>query len=132
MTRFKYLTFLMPENGLTHTLGNFENALKAARNNVLTMASIRQQNLEYAIRGLLTRNPELCNEAIAEDEALKTEVFASLDEVVEDRTAILATNTSSIPVMAPIPFASTRACRGPSTSTTWRSGGCSRWWSPRR
>ncbi|MCB1065149.1 MAG: phosphate signaling complex protein PhoU [Verrucomicrobiae bacterium] len=68
MTRFKYLTFLMPENGLTHTLGNFENALKAARNNVLTMASIAQQNLEYAIRGLLTRNPELCNEAIAEDD----------------------------------------------------------------
>jgi len=35
---------------------------------VLTMASVSQQNLDNAIRGLLSRNPELCNEAIAEDD----------------------------------------------------------------
>jgi len=38
-------------------------------------------------------------EAVVEDEALKTEVFATLDKVVTDERAILASNTSSIPVM---------------------------------
>lgn len=56
----------MPNTG--HTLANFENALREARNNVLRMASISGQNLENAVRGLLTRNSELCNEAIAEDD----------------------------------------------------------------
>ena len=51
-----------------HILGSFEQALRDARNAVLRMASISEQNLEHAIRGLLTRNAELCNEAIAEEE----------------------------------------------------------------
>jgi 3-hydroxybutyryl-CoA dehydrogenase len=38
-------------------------------------------------------------EAVVEDEDLKTSVFASLDKVIDDPEAILATNTSSIPVM---------------------------------
>jgi 3-hydroxybutyryl-CoA dehydrogenase len=38
-------------------------------------------------------------EAVVEDEALKSTVFAQLDKVVSEPTAILATNTSSIPVM---------------------------------
>jgi 3-hydroxybutyryl-CoA dehydrogenase len=42
---------------------------------------------------------QLVVEAVVEDEALKTEVFALLDKVVEDETAILASNTSSIPIM---------------------------------
>lgn len=37
-------------------------------------------------------------EAIAEDEQLKTKLFADLDEVVSDPDAILASNTSSIPI----------------------------------
>ncbi|GHH95669.1 3-hydroxybutyryl-CoA dehydrogenase [Streptomyces capillispiralis] len=37
-------------------------------------------------------------EAIREDEAAKVELFASLDAIVEDPDAILATNTSSLPV----------------------------------
>lgn len=49
-------------------LANFENALKEARESVLRMASIAEQNLECAVRGLLTRNSELCNEAIVEDD----------------------------------------------------------------
>ncbi|MGW7269124.1 3-hydroxybutyryl-CoA dehydrogenase [Streptomyces sp. NPDC054864] len=36
---------------------------------------------------------------VVEDTAAKTEIFATLDKVVEDPGAILATNTSSIPVM---------------------------------
>jgi 3-hydroxybutyryl-CoA dehydrogenase len=42
---------------------------------------------------------QLVVEAVAEDEDLKTEVFAQLDKVVVDPTAILASNTSSIPIM---------------------------------
>jgi len=42
---------------------------------------------------------QLVIEAITEDEALKTEVFRTLDKVVEAPDAVLASNTSSIPIM---------------------------------
>ncbi|GHB33348.1 3-hydroxybutyryl-CoA dehydrogenase [Streptomyces xanthochromogenes] len=42
---------------------------------------------------------QLVIEAVVENTAVKTEVFARLDKIVEDPDAILATNTSSIPVM---------------------------------
>jgi 3-hydroxybutyryl-CoA dehydrogenase len=42
---------------------------------------------------------ELVIEAVAEDEATKVAVFKTLDGVVMDRQAILATNTSSIPII---------------------------------
>ncbi|MGE0139131.1 MAG: 3-hydroxybutyryl-CoA dehydrogenase [Ilumatobacteraceae bacterium] len=42
---------------------------------------------------------QLVVEAVVEDEAMKTEVFTMLDKVVLDEQAILASNTSSIPVM---------------------------------
>ena len=38
-------------------------------------------------------------EAVAENEQIKTEVFATLDKVVTDPEAIFASNTSSIPIM---------------------------------
>lgn len=42
---------------------------------------------------------QLVVEAVVEDEVLKTTIFKSLDKVITDDNAILATNTSSIPVM---------------------------------
>jgi len=42
---------------------------------------------------------QLVIEAVIEDEPLKTEVFSTLDKVVESDDAILASNTSSIPIM---------------------------------
>jgi 3-hydroxybutyryl-CoA dehydrogenase len=42
---------------------------------------------------------DLVVEAVTEDEAVKTVVFARLDAVVERPDAILASNTSSIPIM---------------------------------
>jgi 3-hydroxybutyryl-CoA dehydrogenase len=42
---------------------------------------------------------EVVVEAIVEDEDAKKQVFTALDKVVEDRSAILASNTSSIPIM---------------------------------
>ncbi|WP_374613071.1 3-hydroxybutyryl-CoA dehydrogenase [Gordonia sp. (in: high G+C Gram-positive bacteria)] len=38
-------------------------------------------------------------EAVVEDEVVKTEIFAQLDKVVTDPGAVLASNTSSIPIM---------------------------------
>ena len=42
---------------------------------------------------------QLVIEAVIEDEAMKVDVFHALDKVVTDPTAILASNTSSIPIM---------------------------------
>ncbi|HET9602377.1 MAG TPA: 3-hydroxybutyryl-CoA dehydrogenase [Acidimicrobiales bacterium] len=42
---------------------------------------------------------DLVVEAVVEDEVLKTEVFAALDKVVAREDVILASNTSSIPIM---------------------------------
>jgi 3-hydroxybutyryl-CoA dehydrogenase len=42
---------------------------------------------------------QLVVEAVIEDESLKTDVFSQLDKVITDDGAILASNTSSIPVM---------------------------------
>ena len=42
---------------------------------------------------------QLVVEAVIEDEAAKVDIFRQLDQVVTDREAILASNTSSIPIM---------------------------------
>lgn len=42
---------------------------------------------------------QLVIEAIVEDERAKVELFRRLDEIIEDPEAILASNTSSIPIM---------------------------------
>ena len=53
--------------------------------------------METSLEALADR--ELVVEAIMEDEGVKTELFAALDKVVLSRDAILASNTSSIPIM---------------------------------
>jgi len=54
--------------------------------------------LRFGVDPAALADRELVVEAIPEDEQLKRQLFALLDEVVEDDHAILATNTSSIPV----------------------------------
>lgn len=49
------------------------------------------------LSGLADR--QLVIEAIIENTEAKTELFAALDKIVDDPAAVLATNTSSIPVM---------------------------------
>jgi 3-hydroxybutyryl-CoA dehydrogenase len=44
---------------------------------------------------------QLVVEAVVENEAAKTDVFARLDKVVHSDEAVLASNTSSIPIMKP-------------------------------
>lgn len=90
----------MPDHLNEHTLGTFEAALKEARKRVLTMGSVAQQNLENSIRGLLTRNAELCNEAIAEDDDVNAfervvdregfEILMRFNPVASDLREVLA------------------------------------------
>ncbi len=58
-----------------------------------------QGNLTFSTNMADLADRELVIEAIAENEALKLDLFRRLDEVVTDPTAILATNTSSIPII---------------------------------
>lgn len=58
-----------------------------------------QRNLTFSTNIADLRDRELVIEAVAENEALKLDVFRRIDEVVADPGAILATNTSSIPVI---------------------------------
>lgn len=51
-----------------HILSSFNDALRELKETTLTMGSGAQRNLQHAITGLLERNKQLCNQAIADDE----------------------------------------------------------------
>ncbi len=55
--------------------------------------------LEFSAELDAMADRQLVVEAIIESEEAKTSVFRKLDEIVEDPSAILASNTSSIPIM---------------------------------
>ena len=59
-------------NESPHILRDFESALKGTKASVINMAAIAAENLENAVKGLLERNEDLCNDAIAEDEEVNT------------------------------------------------------------
>ena len=56
-------------------------------------------NLTFSEDFATLSDREMVIEAVAEDENLKIDVFQMLDAVVKDPQAILATNTSSIPII---------------------------------
>ena len=56
-------------------------------------------NLSFSEDFAKLRDREMVIEAVAEDEQLKIDVFQRLDAVISDPRAILATNTSSIPII---------------------------------
>ncbi len=56
-------------------------------------------NIRYTMDFGELADRQLVVEAVIENEAEKLEVFASLDKAVQDEDAVLASNTSSIPVM---------------------------------
>lgn len=58
--------------GNRHILGSFNSALDKLRNDVITMSSLTERNLTQAVRGLLRRETEAANAAIAEDEEVDT------------------------------------------------------------
>jgi 3-hydroxybutyryl-CoA dehydrogenase len=55
--------------------------------------------LRYTTKLSELADRQLTIEAIVENEAVKAKVFAELDEVITDPDAVLASNTSSIPIM---------------------------------
>jgi 3-hydroxybutyryl-CoA dehydrogenase len=65
---------------------------EADRDDALARLSVATDIADLADRQLVI-------EAIVEDAAVKTKVFAQLDEIVTDPDAVLASNTSSIPIM---------------------------------
>ena len=62
-------------------------------------ANLARGNLMFSEDFSRLADRELIIEAVAEDEDLKIDVFKKLDAVVQDPAAILATNTSSIPII---------------------------------
>jgi 3-hydroxybutyryl-CoA dehydrogenase len=65
---------------------------EAERDEALARLSVATDITDLADRQLVV-------EAIVEDAAVKAKVFAQLDEVIADPDAVLASNTSSIPIM---------------------------------
>lgn len=63
-----------------HILSSFDTALERLREQVLTMASIARKNLGSAMRGLLERDTDLCNSAIAADQDVN-ELEKSIDRL---------------------------------------------------
>ena len=57
------------------------------------------ENLTFTTELKDLSDRQLVIEAVIEDEAVKAEIFSELDAVVEDPNAVLASNTSSIPIM---------------------------------
>ena len=86
------------DRGRQRISASVERAVKAGkldaetRVEMLARISITTDFADFADR-------ELVIEAIAENEEVKLQVFATLDAVVTSRDAILASNTSSIPIM---------------------------------
>ena len=86
------------ERGRDRMIGSFDKAV--ARNKMTEEerdATIA--NLAFTTDLADMADRRMVIEAVIEDEALKTDVFRTLDEVVEADDAILASNTSSIPIM---------------------------------
>jgi len=65
-----------------HTLGTFDAAMTALRNDVLMMASLTERNFQNSTRGLIERDDDACTVAIADDEEI------DLLEVQVDRAGV--------------------------------------------
>ncbi|WP_419996964.1 3-hydroxybutyryl-CoA dehydrogenase [Streptomyces boninensis] len=85
---------------------------KAAARGKLTREAAEAALARTTVTGELAdlADRHLVIEAVVEHPDVKTEVFATLDKIVEDPDAVLATNTSSLPVMR-LGMATTRADR---------------------
>ena len=87
-------------NDQPHIFSEYDVALKDAKKSVLTMASIAKENLRNSIRGLLDRDEDLCNDAIAEDEEVNSyersidkegmEILLRFNPVATDLRAVVA------------------------------------------
>jgi 3-hydroxybutyryl-CoA dehydrogenase len=62
-------------------------------------AALARENLHFSEKFGDLADVQFAIEAVSEKESIKLEVFKTLDAVVQDPGAILATNTSSIPII---------------------------------
>ena len=86
------------ERGHARIVSSLDRALRSGKLDEGTRdATLGRIAFTTALADLADR--QLVVEAVVENEALKLEVFGALDKVVVDEAAILASNTSSIPVM---------------------------------
>ena len=53
-----------------HILGNFERALNKLSDDIVKMGSLVESTFETAVRGLLRRDTDLCNQVLADDEEI--------------------------------------------------------------
>ncbi|MFJ8815146.1 3-hydroxybutyryl-CoA dehydrogenase [Amycolatopsis thermoflava] len=77
---------------------SLERAVKAGKLSAED-SSAAAGRLSYTVDFDAFADRDLVVEAVAEDERIKTDVFERLDKVVQRPDAILASNTSSIPIM---------------------------------
>jgi 3-hydroxybutyryl-CoA dehydrogenase len=86
------------ERGQSRIVGSLD---RGVRNGKITEAErdVAVGRLTFTTDFADLADRQLVVEAVIEDEALKTDVFRSLDKCVTDPEAILASNTSSIPIM---------------------------------
>lgn len=91
-------TDALVESGRNRITGSLE---RAASKGKLTEddrdAALRRLSFTTTLADMADR--QLVVEAVIEDEAVKTSLFAELDRVITDPDAVLASNTSSIPIM---------------------------------
>ncbi len=86
------------ERGRNKIIGSLDRGLRSGK------VTEEQRDAAIAHLSFTTDFAELADrqlvvEAVIEDEALKTNIFRELDKAVTDPQAILASNTSSIPIM---------------------------------
>lgn len=86
------------ERGQAKIKNSIDRALQANKISQAEYDTITK-NLSYTTQLSDLADCDLIIEAVIEDEALKTDVFRQLDKVIKWPDTILATNTSSIPVM---------------------------------
>lgn len=78
--------------------GSLANAVRRGKLDVGDAESAREAlTFSWELESLADR--DLIVEAVTEDEAVKTSIFRQLDQIVEGADAIVASNTSSIPIM---------------------------------
>jgi 3-hydroxybutyryl-CoA dehydrogenase len=86
------------EAGMARIFKSLERAVKAGKLSDVDMAATKSR-LRFTTEVEEFADRQMVIEAIAEDQELKTSLFADLDRVVSDPDAVFASNTSSIPIM---------------------------------
>ncbi|MET8657348.1 3-hydroxybutyryl-CoA dehydrogenase [Streptomyces griseus] len=97
-------TLLCEENGPAATAARERIAVSLER--AVQRGKLDRSSAEAALARIMATaeltdlaDRQLVVEAVTEDADVKTSLFTALDKIVEDPAAILATNTSSLPVM---------------------------------